>query len=123
MIWGILSTWLLRRYASFKGLWEASQISVEYCGKNPYREIWSAQCIIKCILEKLKCESSTKALFTREARCSLSEAKVRAFSVAVRPISFALRFLFSAVSSLEMLSALAFEALLARYLKNTSFVS
>jgi len=40
IICGILSIWLLRRYASFNALCEASQISVKNCGKLPYCEIW-----------------------------------------------------------------------------------
>ena len=125
MIWGILSTWLLRRYASFNALWEVSQISVENCGKHPYRGIWSAQWPSKCILGKLKCESSTKASLTKQARSCLSAAKVRTFWAAVRSFCFSCSSLclFCPVSSLETMSALPLAALLARNLRNTSFVS
>jgi len=116
--------YLLWWYGSFNGLCEASQISVENCDKLPYCEIWSLQCISKWIFGKLKCESSTKAWFTRYAHSSLSLVSAQAFWAVVRPLTFSLslRAVVYAFSPFETMLAFAFATLPARYLKNTSLV-
>jgi len=122
IICGMLSMWLLWRYAFFNNLCEASQISLKNCGKLLYCEIWSLQCISKWIFAKLKCESSTKAWFTRYAHSSLSSASAWAFWASVHPLAFSssLRAVVCAFSLFETMSVFAFATLPAQYLKNTS---